>query len=86
MLEALILCSLALVLVCAVDSSVELVAEMLSFLGLGKFPLRAGVKEGERSGLQRLQALKPSFAASLGVVKKTMLARRARRDGQVGKQ
>ena len=55
-------------------------------LGAWEVPLRAGKNVGERSGLQRLHARKPSRSASCGVEKNTILARLARREGQVGRQ
>ena len=51
-----------------------------------RFDVLAGIKLGDKSGLHRLQALKPSPSASFGLAKKTMFACRARRDGQVGRQ
>lgn len=60
-------------------SSEQEVGEIIS-LALGV------VKLGLLSGLHRLHARNPLFEASVGLRKNTMLARRARREGQVGRQ
>ena len=73
--------------VCVVELSEDSRFVTLNDLLVGtRFAGPAGMKNGLRSGLQRLHARKPSRSASCGVEKKTTLARLARREGQVGRQ